>query len=263
MKEFLEAFVARVKSPVFAYFTFFFFTLHWDHIAFLLLSNDDITIRIQQMQEGVTGPSVIAAIGLAGVAAIFYPWVTAVFNDINQHAVNHRNEVNARVESNRLSLEEKFRKDRAAQEAAFVVNLAQTEDEGLEGIEDEEAKEKARERLDKIAKDALRRNPYGYVHETSKPNTALGIPFVTGESPPSRLTAVESREKMDLIISAVQGLGYSDESFRVSIDELHDAYKIHFLSFTALKHTTEVIEQEIAKEADIHPAFLTVIAPNL
>ncbi len=259
MNEFLQAIASRVKSPIFAYFTFFFFTLHWDHIVFLLLSDDMVSYRIAQMQEGVSVVSVGLAIGFAAVAAVVYPWITTFFTGINQHAVNRRNEIYASVESRRIATEENLKRQRAASDSALVVGIARDE-ESLEDIEDEEAREKARDRLDKIAEDALTKKPSEYVKNLQ----GLGLfegSYPKGEAPPSRLDSSQLRENISRITSAVEGLGYSYTEFTVSFDQMQDVYKVEFTSITVLRHGTMKIEREIAAKTNIHPAFLRITAP--
>ncbi|MEN7343762.1 MAG: hypothetical protein AAAFM81_12500 [Pseudomonadota bacterium] len=162
MKEFLEALVSRAKSPVFGYVLIYFFVFNWDRLLLLLAGSDPIECRIALFKaEFSYGRTVFWPVVFASVTAVVYPWISVLFLKINSAAFDVRNQIHSETESQRLLRVKKLELERVAQFSAFekaqILDLAKAEadldEQGVEG----EAREKAVERLDDLAKDVRSR----------------------------------------------------------------------------------------------------------
>jgi hypothetical protein len=80
MKEIIEAFATRVKSPVFGYLFISWFGFNWEKILLLLFSKESLDKRIEVFKNAFNYDDfLLYPLGMAILFSILYPWINYVF----------------------------------------------------------------------------------------------------------------------------------------------------------------------------------------
>jgi len=153
IKEIFEAMVTRARSPLFGYFSLSFMATNWKAIFYLLFSDVEVINRIEYFEANTGITSLLwIPLGISIVAALLYPWIQYGFIYVTSFPNNRRNEINARSESNlllvKIDLENK-RNELVRQKEKQVIEQAKI-DESIEGISSDEARKKAKEKIQSI-----------------------------------------------------------------------------------------------------------------
>ena len=114
MKEVLEAFTNRLKSPVFGYFILALIALNWKVIFYLFASDTSVTDRFNYFdintntQSLLVKPVIISIIG-----AILYPWINLLFIWIIKMPIEYRQIIHISSKNKILIKEQEFEEVRA------------------------------------------------------------------------------------------------------------------------------------------------------
>ncbi|MEQ8161818.1 MAG: hypothetical protein ABRQ33_11560, partial [Smithellaceae bacterium] len=103
MKEIIEAFAARIKSPVFGYFVLSWTVFNWKPLFYLFFSSTAIDDRFAFFDNKTDYYSlVIFPLIAAAVVALLYPWINIVFLWLCRKPFDLRNYIHAESEHNLL-----------------------------------------------------------------------------------------------------------------------------------------------------------------
>ena len=156
MKEIIEAFAARIKSPVFGYFVFWWIIFNWKPLFYLFFSNAAIDDRFVYFDKLTTNYSLgIFPLVVASIMAVLYPWINLGFLYLCKKPVDLRNYLQAE-RSHKLLLRKKQLEEAesvllATKEKALIDRAKR--DEEIQTIADEEAKEKLQIQIDNLRKE--------------------------------------------------------------------------------------------------------------
>lgn len=158
MKEILEAFGTRIRSPFFGYFALSLFSLNWKAIFILTMSDEKINIRIAEFEKLTSvGSLVWYPIALAILIAIVYPWIQYVFLFLASKPTNLKNILQSKSEHILLIEKKKFEQERlkllSIQEEA-VIDQAKR-DKIVEEIEDEDIKDTVKKKLESLREESF------------------------------------------------------------------------------------------------------------
>ncbi|MBU2884967.1 hypothetical protein KO507_04205 [Gilvimarinus agarilyticus] len=183
IKEIFDVWVARIRAPIFGYFSLSFLAANWKEIYYLLFSEVDALSRIEYFETNTCLVSLFwMPLGFAVAAALGYPWVQWGLMRATSYPNGGRNACNAKVESDLLAVKinlENKRNELARQKELEVVEKAKI-DESIEGIEDGKAREKARDEVKSIrSKETILREPI--TRESLKRYLGIRFPNLPGD----------------------------------------------------------------------------------
>ena len=163
IKEIFDVWIARIRAPIFGYFSLSFLAANWKEIYYLLFAEVDTLSRIEYFETNTCIVSLLwIPLGFAVAAALGYPWVQWGLMRATSFPNSGRNACNAKVESDLLEVKidlENKRNELARQKELEVVEKAKI-DESIEGIEDEKARKKAKDEVESIrSKEVILREP--------------------------------------------------------------------------------------------------------
>lgn len=153
MKELIEAFHARIKSPVFGYFVFAWLLINWKAIFYLFFDSGTVKERIQ-IFENLTDyyTSFLYPLSTGVAAAVIAPWINYLFLRICSKPTDLRNTIQAESEHRLLlkkqELEETRSKVLATKERDLIERAKR--DEEIQSISDEATKEELQKQIDKL-----------------------------------------------------------------------------------------------------------------
>lgn len=158
MKEILEAFGTRIRSPFFGYFALSLFSLNWKAIFILTMSDEKINVRIAEFEKLTSVGSLIwYPIALAILISIVYPWIQYFFLFLASKPTNLKNILQSKSEHILLMEKKKFEQERlqllSIQEEA-VIDQAKR-DKIVEEIEDEDIKDTVKKKLESLREDSF------------------------------------------------------------------------------------------------------------
>jgi len=153
MKEIFQAFETRIRSPLTGYAAIAFFALNWKELFFLFASNSDAASRIEYFQEHTNTLSLLAyPFLIGGCLTVAYPWLNLFFLWVCRMPTEIRNTLQAQSEHKLLQKKEELERFRATirahAERDFIDEAKR--DAELDKIDDEEAKSRARSKIDKL-----------------------------------------------------------------------------------------------------------------
>lgn len=156
MKEIFEAFVTRIKSPVFGYFILSWVAFNWKPLFYLFFSNTLVDDRFQYFDKCTTWHSLsLFPLLTASAIALIYPWVNFLFLFACKKPIDLRNFLQAESE-NRLLLKKKQLEDaRSAFLSTKERDLIERakRDEEVKAIADEDTKERLQEEIQLLRKE--------------------------------------------------------------------------------------------------------------
>ena len=142
MKDIIEAFNTRVKSPIFGYFIFSWLFFNWKPLALLFFDKALLTERISTFEVSTT---IYTLLFLPIVSAVFIaivsPWVGYVFLWVAQKPTDLKNLIQAKSEHNNLFEKQRLENKRLEEQAVLIDKVKETEKE-ISSIKDEKLKEK-------------------------------------------------------------------------------------------------------------------------
>lgn len=151
MKEIIEAFAARIKSPVFGYFFLSWVAFNWRPLFYLIMSDVIVDERFVYFDKYTNIYSLILFPFLSAIViAIFYPWFNYVFLYLCQKPSDLRNYIQADSEHKLLIRKQKLQEARSellATKEKELIGRAKR-DEEVNEISDEKTKEKLQEEID-------------------------------------------------------------------------------------------------------------------
>lgn len=158
MKEILEAFGTRIRSPFFGYFSLSFFSLNWKAILILTMSNKSVNDRINEFEQMTSVGSLLwYPIALAILISITYPWVQYVFLLLASKPTNLKNILQSKSEHILLSKKKEFEQERlqllSIQEEAVINQVKR--DKIVEEIEDEDIKDNVKKKLESLREESF------------------------------------------------------------------------------------------------------------
>ena len=147
MNDLLDAISDRIKTPFYGYVSIAFLCINWREITFLIVSNDEISRRIEYFDENTTLVCLaIYPVIIGVVLSILGPWLKWFLTEVTTYPVN-RISLRAIKSENDLVLErtrlENSRNALFDEQSQTVVELAKKEDE-LADIQDVAAREHAK-----------------------------------------------------------------------------------------------------------------------
>ncbi len=153
MKEILQAFTNRIKSPVFGYFFLAFTAINWKTIFFLLIAKVSILDRFEYFDKQTdTYTLLVYPLIIAIVGAIFYPWVNYFFIWLAQKPAEMRQLLQVSSENKILikkqELEEARSKLLTKKEQELIKRAKR--DEEIKGVADDKLREELQEEIDKL-----------------------------------------------------------------------------------------------------------------
>ena len=158
MKEILEAFGTRIRSPFFGYFALSLFSINWKAILILTMSDNTINDRIKEFELSTSINSLLwYPIALAILISIVYPWIQYFFLLFASKPTDLKNKLQSKSEHNLLTEKKKFEQERlkllSIQEEA-VIDQAKR-DKLVEEIEDEEIKDNVKKKLEFLREESF------------------------------------------------------------------------------------------------------------
>lgn len=157
IKEIVEAFGTRVKSPLLGYFTFALIAKNWKPSLYLMLADEGILDRINYFEKNTDAHSLLFFPLIFAVCfAIAYPWISYIFLLASAKPTNLKNYLNAQAESSLLLKKAELEENRNALIRAKekrAIDEARLEEE-IEKIKDEELREKTRLEVEKIRRES-------------------------------------------------------------------------------------------------------------
>lgn len=156
MKEIIEAFAARIKSPVFGYFILAWLAINWKPLFFLFFDPNQIDKRIE-LFEKLTNIYTLLVFPLAvGAAfAVLYPWVNYAFLWICIIPTDLRNSIQAESEHKLLWKKKQLEEARSlvlATKERELIDRAKR-DEEIRSIPDKNTKEILQNQIDQLRKE--------------------------------------------------------------------------------------------------------------
>ena len=159
MREIIEALTLRIRSPIFGYFVFAFFTLNWKPVFFLLVSNEDPLVRIEYFEKNSTLASTVWwPVLIAPVLGLLYPWLQLAVLKLIQLPTRLRNEIFAENEHSHLSKKlelERLRGELTAEKERQLIDRSKRDQE-VDELTDDNLKQDLKAELHE-----LRRGRYG------------------------------------------------------------------------------------------------------
>lgn len=157
MKEILEAFGTRIRSPFFGYFALSFFSLNWKAIFILTMSDKIINVRIVEFEKLTSVYSLLwYPIALAILISIVYPWIQYFFLFLASKPTNLKNILQSKSEHILLIEKKKFEQERlrllSIQEEAVIDQVKR--DKIVEEIEDEDIKDNVKKKLESLREES-------------------------------------------------------------------------------------------------------------
>lgn len=153
MKEILEAFGTRIKSPLFGYAVIAFVAINWRPLFYLIVADETAIERISYFENNTTYYSLfLLPIFIAAIGAILYPWLNYVFLYLCKKPTDLRNSVQALSEHTLLLKKQELEEARStllAKKERELIERAKR-DEELESIEDSDAKERIKFEIEKL-----------------------------------------------------------------------------------------------------------------
>lgn len=161
MKEIIEAFSTRIKSPLFGYSFIAFFVINWKAIFYLFFAKAAILERFQFIENNTSTFSLfIYPVGFAVLGAIVYPWINYIFVNFSKKPTELRNIIQAQSEHTLLSKKQELENIRTSLLANKEVELIERaqRDSKLETIQDLETKEKLKTEIEQLRKEKDKKN---------------------------------------------------------------------------------------------------------
>ncbi len=156
MKEIIEAFSARIKSPVFGYFVFSWMAINWRALFYLVFSNTAIDDRLGHFDKLTNNYSlVILPLIFASIIAVLYPWINYIFLYFCKKPSDLRNNLQAESEHNLLIKRQNLEEARSGFLAIKEKDLIDRakRDEDVLSISDIKTKEKLQKEIESSRKD--------------------------------------------------------------------------------------------------------------
>ena len=156
MKEIFEAFVARIKSPVFGYFILSWVAFNWRPLFYLFFSDATVDDRFGHFDKLTNSFSlVIFPIVVASLIAVIYPWINYAFLYLCKKPIDLRNYLQAESEHKLLMKKKHLEEARSvflATKEKDLIDRAKR-DEEVQAITDEETKEKLQKEIETLRKE--------------------------------------------------------------------------------------------------------------
>lgn len=150
IKEIFEVWVARIRVPLFGYFSLAFLGTNWKAIFYLFFSDSDALTRIEFFEASTCLNSMLwIPLGISIVAALGYPWIQLALMFATSMPNRLRNTMHAKAESDLLMIKldlESSRNELARQKERRIIEKANI-DEEIESIGDQEARQKAKDEI--------------------------------------------------------------------------------------------------------------------
>ncbi len=153
MKEIMEALTARIKSPVFGYFVFWWAVFNWRPLFYLFFSDTAVENRFAYFDKLTDSYSLlILPLTVASIMTVSYPWINLVFLHLCKKPTDIRNYLQAESEHRLWIRKKQLEEDRSALLAAKEKHLIDRarRDEEISSISDEETKERLRKEIDTL-----------------------------------------------------------------------------------------------------------------
>lgn len=153
MNDIFEAFLSRIRSPVFGYAFTGFLIVNWKPIFYVFFSNDSVLERFAFFDLNTTWLTIFIYPLSIGIAlALLNPWVTFLFLWANQKAIYRRSTIEAKAESKVISLRKDLEDERNALYASRERKILERAniDQAVSEITDPKAKAEAEKQLSEI-----------------------------------------------------------------------------------------------------------------
>jgi tetratricopeptide (TPR) repeat protein len=164
MKDIVEAFFTRVKSPLFGYFVFSVIAINWKAISLLLFSTDDLLDKIEIFDEATSRYCLfIYPLILSIFLTITYPWINYLFLLIARKPTELRNLLQAESEHKMLQKKvelETLRSEYLGSKERELLERAKINEE-VENIDNEEVKTKLQSEIKELRKQIDESNSKG------------------------------------------------------------------------------------------------------
>ena len=156
MKEIIEAFNARIRSPVFGYFVLALLVINWKPLFFLLVDDTPVSTRIELFEKLTNITSLLVLpIAIGAIAAIVSPWVNYVFLRLCRKPTDLRNAIQAESEHKLLLKKKELEEARSLVLAAKERDLISRakRDEEIGSLADEGARIELQKQIDQLRKE--------------------------------------------------------------------------------------------------------------
>ena len=157
LKEILQSFQERIKSPYFGYIVFSSIAINWKSWFYLIVSNTDAKDRIRYFEDNTSINTLIYSPILIGlIFAVCSPWFRLAFTALASYPTARRNLIQAKSES---ALQIEKNKLKAAESEALKIEEEDiigraTRDEAIRQIEDEELQDSVKEQIETVREHA-------------------------------------------------------------------------------------------------------------
>lgn len=155
MKEIIEAFAARIKSPIGGYFAIAWIAFNWRPLFYLFFSNTSIDDRLRNFDKLTDNYSlVLFPLAAAATAALSYPWINLAFTYLCKKPADLRNSLQAESEHKLLMKKKQLEEARSfllATKEKDLIGRAKRDQEVL-SISDNETKERLRRQIEDLRK---------------------------------------------------------------------------------------------------------------
>lgn len=156
MKEIIEAFAARIKSPVFGYFVLSWIVFNWRPLFYLIFSKTTVGERLGHFDQLTNNHSlVLFPLIVASIIAVIYPWINYGFLFLCKKPADLRNYLQAESEHKLLIKKKRLEEARSLLLATREKDLIDRakRDEEIQTISDKDTKEKLQKEIDDLRKE--------------------------------------------------------------------------------------------------------------
>jgi len=173
MREVIEAFSSRIRSPLYGYFLISVIALNWKALFYLFFANEKVTHRIVYFEEHTSFATLLGyPLLFAALFTILYPWLNYAFLYLCRKPTELRNTVQAQSDHNLIIRKQEMEEVRSrllkVRENDLIDRVKRNE--LLNEIKDTEARDKLSEDIEK-----LRQGSDGSTTSAKDKEEALGV----------------------------------------------------------------------------------------
>lgn len=151
MKDFIEAFNSRIKSPFFGYYLFFLIIKNWKVFFYLFFTDVSALEKFEYFELKTTNSSLIYyPIFFSVISVLIYPWFKYLFSILTQKPIQLKKTLEIELESRILNKKYLLESQRGKLIETQEQNLIAKRKQEIDSMEDEKTQNEPQQEINEL-----------------------------------------------------------------------------------------------------------------